>query len=470
MSPEPAGPARSAPTSAKSVTTDPARHSLGIWAGALLMLGSLAAVLISSALARELATRYPTGQILLFRLCGSLPLVTLFALLSSRMSGKTLPAGCRRSSSTSSTSPLPPGSSRLRTTVSNLGSALTVLIPNRLGLHVLRAVCGVAAALLTYQASRHLGFAEMVAIGYAMPLMVALLSWPILGEKVSPFQMALTGLGLFGVWIVVSRTTLTFPELASAIPDAPRTGLQVEQETTLRDLSPEIGLNQASFPDWIAALIDRAHMWSRTWTDAWSGVWVKNQATEGLSSDPAVWIEISREIWTGLWTAMQTVVWSGLPSGFWPIHLTSWSAAAWNVWGFAMIGAALLGAICALSSRLLSRTESSGSIAVSFVVLAIILSAPLALVSWTPLNPTDGLLFAGLGCSAGLAVALNVSALRAAPAAILAPIDYFGVLISALLGFGAWGEIPGFSTVVGGFLIVVCGVIHLSSAARQAGR
>src|SRR5262245_59298741 len=100
----------------------------------LLMIGSLLLVLIVNALARELTSRYPVGEVLFYRFFGAAWLVAL-------LSGREL---------------------------------ARALVTPRLKLHLVRVMFGVSATLALYLATQHLPFADLMAIAYSSPLIVAL--------------------------------------------------------------------------------------------------------------------------------------------------------------------------------------------------------------------------------------------------------------------------------------------------------
>lgn len=78
-----------------------------------------------------------------------------------------------------------------------------VMRTSRLGLQVLRSLLLLGSSLLTYTALRHIQLAEMSAIMFATPFIVALFAGPILGERVGPRRMAAICVGFAGVLIVL---------------------------------------------------------------------------------------------------------------------------------------------------------------------------------------------------------------------------------------------------------------------------
>ena len=130
--------------------------------GAALMAASLCLVLATNAFARDLAARYPVGEILFFRFLGALPIVLLLAAR---------------------------------------GRVALFRTP-RIGLHAGRAILGIAAMAALYLSSQHLPFSDLVAISYSSPLLVAVFAVTLLGERVSRHRFALIAIGFLGVLLI----------------------------------------------------------------------------------------------------------------------------------------------------------------------------------------------------------------------------------------------------------------------------
>ncbi len=284
---------------------DPAQTE--IREGMLLMGASLLFMLGANALARELATRLPVGEIVFFRFLVALPIV----LACSLRPGVGADGTWRRS----------------------------IEPTQRHWLHVARAVFVVAATVSFYASSRHLPFADLVAIASSTPIFVALLSWPLLGERVGARAGALIAIGFVGVAMIA------------------------------------------------------------------------------------------------------------FPGRFEP-------------WSFGALAMALCNTGAVLCTRSLGKTESAAAIGSRFACYGLILSVPgLALGFLMPLGVEFALL-AALGLCAGLAIHLHAHAFRRAPASVLAPVDYVGVMLSIMIGFAVWSEIPSPFMIAGGMLIVASGVLR----------
>ena len=275
--------------------------------GMLFMGASLLFMLAANAVARELATRLPVGEIVFFRFLLALPIV----LACSLGAGGGPPFGPRR-----------------------------FLQPTqRRGLHVARALFVVAATASFYASSRHLHFADLVAIASSTPIFVALLSWKLLGERVGARSVALTAIGFCGVLLV-------------------------------------------AFPG----------------------------------------------------------------------HFEIWSLGA--------LAMALFNTGAVLCTRSLGKTETTAAIGSRFAFYGLLITIPGLALGWLMPHGAELLLLAALGLCAGFAIHLHAHAFRRAAASVLAPVDYFGVLLSVIIGFVAWSEIPSPFVIAGGLLIVSAGLLR----------
>ena len=69
--------------------------------------------------------------------------------------------------------------------------------------HVVRALSGLAGMFGAFYGLAHLPLATVTALGFAMPIFLALMSIPILGERITPVRAAAIAAGLVGVLLVV---------------------------------------------------------------------------------------------------------------------------------------------------------------------------------------------------------------------------------------------------------------------------
>jgi drug/metabolite transporter (DMT)-like permease len=141
--------------------------------------------------------------------------------------------------------------------------------------------------------------------------------------------------------------------------------------------------------------------------------------------------------------------------------------ASFGTWSLAALGMAVLNAVCALGARKLAATDVPATTSLLFVIVGACVTLPLAACSFSPIAPADVVGFLILGVASGLAVILNVAAFRHGPAAVLVPIDYFGIVAATAIGFFAYREEPTTLAIAGSGLIAVTGWAQLWVARRD---
>jgi drug/metabolite transporter (DMT)-like permease len=77
-----------------------------------------------------------------------------------------------------------------------------VLRSNRFGLQVLRSLLLFFSTVTNFFALKHLQLAETISISFSVPLMVALMAGPLLGEWIGPRRLVAVGIGFIGVLVV----------------------------------------------------------------------------------------------------------------------------------------------------------------------------------------------------------------------------------------------------------------------------
>jgi drug/metabolite transporter (DMT)-like permease len=95
----------------------------------------------------------------------------------------------------------------------------TVMRPRNVRLVALRGVLAVFGGITGIYAFSRLPLADVYAIIFLNPILVTILSIPILGEKVGPYRWAAVGVGFVGVLVMVQPTgeALSLGHLAAAV-------------------------------------------------------------------------------------------------------------------------------------------------------------------------------------------------------------------------------------------------------------
>jgi drug/metabolite transporter (DMT)-like permease len=136
----------------------------------LCVLASSACFTVSSALVKTVGAAFPVAEVMLFR-----SLVAATVLLP-----PLLHAG-----------------------------GLAALRVRRISSHVVRTLLGFGGMATSFYGLAHLPLATNTALGFVMPLLLTLLSIPLLGEHVGWRRMAAVLAGLFGVLVMVRPWTST---------------------------------------------------------------------------------------------------------------------------------------------------------------------------------------------------------------------------------------------------------------------
>jgi drug/metabolite transporter (DMT)-like permease len=122
-------------------------------------------------------------------------------------------------------------------------------------------------------------------------------------------------------------------------------------------------------------------------------------------------------------------------------------------------GAGLFFALYMIATRQASR-ESDPLKTLAFQCAAgALLLTPQAIVYWSAPASGDLILFAGLGILSAVSHVLSIVAFRFADASTLAPLVYLELIGASAIGYLAFREVPGPSTLVGAALIVAAGLL-----------
>ena len=133
---------------------------------------------------------------------------------------------------------------------------------------------------------------------------------------------------------------------------------------------------------------------------------------------------------------------------------------------------ALSFALAMLLTRRLSRTETDVAMVAYTSLIAGLASVPFLGFVWrTPATDDIGL-FAVVGILGGIAAYLLVVAYRHAPAYVIAPFDYSGLIWSSILGWLLWREVPEPAVWIGAAIIVASGIYitHRETLRRREAR
>lgn len=132
------------------------------------------------------------------------------------------------------------------------------------------------------------------------------------------------------------------------------------------------------------------------------------------------------------------------------------------------LGGALALASYSILSRYLSSRDTLHTHTLYMGIVGLLLTLPFGLWQWQTPNLSQWIMLAGIS---GLNIAAQlffIQALKHANASLLQPYNYTLLLFAAVFAFLLLGETPAISTLLGGGLIVIAGLIMMNYAHRQS--
>jgi drug/metabolite transporter (DMT)-like permease len=135
--------------------------------------------------------------------------------------------------------------------------------------------------------------------------------------------------------------------------------------------------------------------------------------------------------------------------------------------GFALI-AAFLWAFATILIRMIAMHESA-RLQMLYGNGVNLLGTGIALfLVWQTPSPAELALMLAIGGLGGLGQFAMFTGMRMAPASVLAPLTYTGLIWAFALGFVVWGDVPRVEVVIGAVLILVAGLIMIAAGRQEA--
>jgi drug/metabolite transporter (DMT)-like permease len=131
---------------------------------------------------------------------------------------------------------------------------------------------------------------------------------------------------------------------------------------------------------------------------------------------------------------------------------------------------AVLYAVMMITARAISSGEGMLTTMFYIVLGQLLCSVVFLPWFWQPPLMTDLPFFAGVALFSTVGLTLITWAFRIAPASVVAPFDYTGLVWATLLGWLIWWELPDTYTCVGALVIVISGLYIAWREALQARR
>lgn len=141
-----------------------------------------------------------------------------------------------------------------------------------------------------------------------------------------------------------------------------------------------------------------------------------------------------------------------------------------SVPGLMVLVAATAYAVAAITVSLLTRTDTSQSMVVWFLVIMAIGAGLLAWPEWTPMRLVDAPLVAGMGLAGALGQIALTRAFQLGEASMIAPLEYTGLVWVIGWDLLFWQQLPDAWTWGGAAIIVASGLylLHRERVNRQS--
>lgn len=157
--------------------------------------------------------------------------------------------------------------------------------------------------------------------------------------------------------------------------------------------------------------------------------------------------------------------WLAVAVGFGGILIVAgpdaWSGDLLGAGAALALAGTFLYALAMVLMRDMGRTEAAVTTVFWFSILTIVLTGAALPLVWRAPDAQAWGLFAAAGILGGVAQLLMARAVRLAPASVVAPFDYFHIIMSASLGWLLFAEIPSLNTLTGALVVVGSGLYVL---------
>jgi drug/metabolite transporter (DMT)-like permease len=125
--------------------------------------------------------------------------------------------------------------------------------------------------------------------------------------------------------------------------------------------------------------------------------------------------------------------------------------------GLTLAGAFLV-SIVMTQVRAMSRTETTASLVFSYTAISTICALATLPWGWIVPGGTDAIVLVGIGVCGGIAQIAITESYRHAPASLVAPFAYTGMLWSIAIGFLVFSEVPPAVVLAGAALVMAAGL------------
>ncbi|MGQ9369296.1 DMT family transporter [Azospirillum sp. ST 5-10] len=162
------------------------------------------------------------------------------------------------------------------------------------------------------------------------------------------------------------------------------------------------------------------------------------------------------------------VRWGAVALGFAGVAVIAQPGGSVEPGALVALAAAVAYALAQIAMRQLGRTERPVTTVFHFTALSTVLCALALPFAWTTPSARDLALMAVMGLAGGASQHFITRAYARAPAALVSPFGYTGIVWAALFGWLLWGDAPAPHVVAGTAIIVAGGLVILIREARRA--
>jgi drug/metabolite transporter (DMT)-like permease len=124
----------------------------------------------------------------------------------------------------------------------------------------------------------------------------------------------------------------------------------------------------------------------------------------------------------------------------------------------AALASTVFGAFATLLVRRLLDTERPATVVLFFSLSATVLSLTTIPFGWVLPSPTQAAMLIGAGISGGIGQVLMNEAYKRADMSVVAPFEYTSLVLSIVVGYFAFAEIPSWGTIFGGLIVTSAGI------------
>ena len=131
---------------------------------------------------------------------------------------------------------------------------------------------------------------------------------------------------------------------------------------------------------------------------------------------------------------------------------------AQSIGAIAALFAAVLSAFAMLQVRTLVQTERTEAIVTYFFISASVISLFTIPFGWSWPTPEQAALLVGAGFFGGIGQLLLTSCYRYADMSVIAPFEYVSLLLTIIIGFVIFADVPTAAMLIGALIIVASGI------------